>query len=221
MRVVIAEDQALLREGIGRLFQDAGHEVADLLPDAERLALSVEIHRPDLVVLDVRMPPTFTDEGIKAAHQLRHGHPAVAVLLLSQHVVVTHAAELVELGAFGYLLKDRVFDVQEFVAAAERVAGGGSALDPKVVERLLAAGSATGPLDGLSVRERELLALMAEGLTNAGIADRLVLSERTVESHIRSLLLKLDLPKDAGAHRRVLAVLAYLRSEAQPVSDAP
>ena len=210
MRVVIAEDQVLLREGLARLFEDGGHEVVASLADAEHLPAAVAGHRPDLVVLDVRMPPTFTDEGARAA-KIKEEHPELGVLVLSQHVETAHAVELVSQGGFGYLLKNRVLDVGAFLAAAERVAEGGSALDPQVVASLVSPGSAADdPLAALSRREREVLELMAEGLTNAGIAKRLVLSERTVEAHVRSVLMKLSIPESGDAHRRVLAVLAHL-----------
>jgi DNA-binding NarL/FixJ family response regulator len=210
MRVVIAEDQALLREGLGRLFDDAGHDVVAKVGDADRLRGAVSEHEPELAVVDVRMPPTFTDEGIRAARWIRDAHPTVGVLVLSQHVEAAGAVGLVAQGGFGYLLKDRVLDVSEFLAAAERVAAGGSALDPKVVASLV--GREPDALSALSVREREVLQLMAEGMTNSSIAARLVLTERTVESHVRSVLGKLRLPVSDGAHRRVLAVIAYLRA---------
>jgi DNA-binding NarL/FixJ family response regulator len=214
VRVVIAEDQTLLREGLARLFEEAGHDVVAAVEDADRLCGAVSEHRPDLAVVDIRMPPTFTHEGIRAARWIRDTHAEVAVLLLSQHVESAGAVELIAQGGFGYLLKDRVLDVAEFLEAAERVARGGSALDPKVVASLVG-----GEADGLGVltgREREVLSLMAEGLTNNGIARRLVLTERTVEGHVRNVLMKLDLPESDDAHRRVLAVIAYLRAaEAQ------
>jgi DNA-binding NarL/FixJ family response regulator len=211
MRVVIAEDQALLREGLARLFADAGHQVVVAVENADRLRAVVSEHEPDLAVVDVRMPPSFTDEGIRAAGWIKDAHPAVGVLVLSQHVEAAGAVGLVSQGGFGYLLKDRVLDVAEFLEAAERVARGGSALDPQVVSSLVGGGSSDA-LGELTEREREVLSLMAEGLTNNGIAQRLVLTERTVEGHVRSVLMKLDLPASDGAHRRVLAVIAYLRA---------
>lgn len=205
MRVVIAEDQVLLREGLVRLFADGGHEVVAALGDATDLETAAE--SADLAVLDVRMPPTFTDEGARAARALKQTRPDLGVLVLSQHVETTHTAGLITLGGFGYLLKDRVLDVADFLSAAERVARGGSALDPHVVASLV---GRRGPLDVLSDRERAVLALMAQGLTNSGIAKHLHLSERTVEAHVRHLFTKLDLPSDVDGHRRVLAVLAHL-----------
>jgi DNA-binding NarL/FixJ family response regulator len=210
VRVVIAEDQALLREGLARFFADGGHEVAASLGDADRLLNAVAEHEPDLVVVDVRMPPTFTDEGARAARQIKEAHPETGVLVLSQHIEVTHAVALVALGGFGYLLKDRVLAVDEFLSAAERVAQGGSALDPKVVASLVAPAGAEDPLAELSDRERDVLALVAQGLSNAAIAKRLYMSERTVEAHVRHILLKLDIPQSEDSHRRVLAVLAHL-----------
>ena len=211
MRVVIAEDQVLLREGLGRLFEDAGHEVVASLGNADALPLAITEHHPDLVVLDIRMPPTFTEEGARAAREIKQTHPELGVLLLSQHIETTHAVELVALGGFGYLLKDRVLKVGEFLAAAERIAQGGSALDPKVVASLVSGRGDDNPLADLTEREREVLELMAEGLTNAGIAKRFYLSERTVEAHVRHLLMKLGIPAGEDGHRRVLAVLAQLR----------
>ena len=174
--------------------------------------MTVAGHRPDLVVVDVRMPPTFTDEGARAAKQIKDEHPEVGVLVLSQHVETAHAVDLVSLGGFGYLLKDRVLDVGDFLAAAERVASGGSALDPRVRREAgrRPRGATDDPLAELSEREREVLELMAEGLTNAGIAKRLFLSERTVEAHVRQVLMKLSITASEEGHRRVLAVLAHL-----------
>jgi DNA-binding NarL/FixJ family response regulator len=210
MRVVIAEDQVLLREGLGRLFEDAGHEVVASLGRANGLLAAIAEHEPDLVVLDIRMPPTFTDEGARAAKEIKEARSGLGVLVLSQHIETTHAVELVALGGFGYLLKDRVLAVGEFLSSAERVAQGGSALDPKVVASLVSARGEDRHLAELTEREREVLELMAEGLTNAGIAKRLHLSERTVEAHVRHVLTKLDLPESEDGHRRVLAVLAHL-----------
>jgi DNA-binding NarL/FixJ family response regulator len=209
VRLVIAEDQVLLREGLARLFQDGGEDVVATVGDADELLSAVAGHRPDLAVVDIRMPPTFTDEGAVAARRIRAEHPGVAVLLLSQHIETAHAVELVTEGGFGYLLKDRVLDVGTFLDAARRVAAGGSALDPEVVARLV---RSEDPLAELTDREREVLGLMAEGLTNAGIAKRLVLTERTVESHVRNVLMKLGLRESGDEHRRVLAVLAHLRA---------
>lgn len=210
MRVLIAEDQVLLREGLGRLFEDGGHEVVASLGSAHGLPAAIREHEPDLVVLDIRMPPTFTDEGARAAREIKRAHPELGVLVLSQHVETTHAVELVTLGGFGYLLKDRVLDVAEFLSAAERVSQGGSALDPKVVASLVFTPGDGDQLAQLTVREREVLELMAEGLTNTGIATRLYLSERTVEAHVRHVLMKLEIAESEHGHRRVLAVLTHL-----------
>ena len=210
MRVVIVEDQVLLRAGLERLFADGGHEVVASQDDASHLLATVAGHQPDLVVLDIRMPPTFTDEGARAAKAIKDAHPDVGVLMLSQHIETSHVVDLVRLGGFGYLLKDRVLEVQEFLAAADRVARGGSALDPEVIGQLVARPSADGPLAELSEREREILKLMAEGLTNTAIAKRLFVSERTVETHVRHVLSKLDIAQSEDGHRRVLAVLAHL-----------
>ncbi len=210
MRVVIAEDQVLLREGLARLFVDGGHTVVATYGDAREVPRAVVTARPDLVVMDVRMPPSFTDEGARAARQLKQEHPELGVLVLSQHVETDHVVDLVQQGGFGYLLKDRVLDVADFLGSAERVARGGSALDPEVVARLLNGRADDDPLSTLSSRETTVLELMARGLTNAGIARSLYLSERTVEAHVRHLLMKLDLPDTEHGHRRVLAVLAHL-----------
>ena len=209
MRVVIVEDQTLLREGLARLFTDGRHQVVQTLATAEQLLPTVDEQRPDLVVIDVRMPPTFTDEGARAAREIKQQQPDLGVLVLSQHIETTHVVSLATLGGFGYLLKDRVLDVDDFLAAAERVAAGGSALDPKVVASLIAPVNG-GPLARLSERERDVLELMAQGLTNVAIATRLALSERTVEAHVRHILTKLDIAEGQDGHRRVLAVLAYL-----------
>ena len=211
MRVVIVEDQVLLREGLARLFVDGGHDIVATLGDADRLDEIVTRDNPDLMVIDIRMPPTYTDEGARAAREVKQRHPDLGVLVLSQHIQTTHAVDLVSQAGFGYLLKDRVLEVGEFLATAQRIANGGSALDPKVVARLVATATG-GPLARLSERERRVLELMAEGLTNTGIAHRLVLSGRTVEAHVRHVLLKLDIPETGDGHRRVLAVLAHLRA---------
>jgi DNA-binding NarL/FixJ family response regulator len=211
VRVVIVEDQVLLRAGLARLFVDGGHEVVATVGDATNLAIVVENHGPDLVILDIRMPPTYTDEGARAARDIKSWYPGTGVLLLSQHIETAHAVDLVGQPAFGYLLKDRVLEVEEFLETAGRVAGGGSALDPKVVAALVAP-AVGSPLERLSERERRVLELMAEGLTNAAIAQRLVLSLRTVEAHVRHVLLKLDIAEGEEGHRRVLAVLTHLRA---------
>lgn len=211
MRVIVVEDQMLLRDGLVRLFTDKGHDVVGSSGDTDGLAELVAANEPDLVVLDLRMPPTFTDEGATAARSLKADRPELGVLLLSQHIDKASVVDLVAKPGFGYLLKDRVFEVDEFLDAAQRVAGGGSALDPKVVVALVAA-QETGPLTRLSARELDVLALMAEGLTNIGIGSRLSLSARTIEAHVGNLLTKLDIADSDERHRRVLAVLAYLRS---------
>lgn len=216
MRVVIAEDQALLREGLARLFRDAGHDVAAALGDAVQLLDHIDRESDaepplDLVIVDIRMPPTHTTEGIEAARIIKQRHPHVGVLVLSQHIEVAHTVDLIAHPGFGYLLKDRVLEVDEFLRAAERVADGGSALDPKVVATLVTP-KRDSPLSRLSEREREVLALMAEGLTNRAVAQRLVVSDRTVEAHVRHVLTKLDIPEHGDAHRRVLAVLTHIRA---------
>jgi DNA-binding NarL/FixJ family response regulator len=218
VRVVIAEDQVLLREGLARLFEDGGHEVVASLGNADGLPRAIAERDPDLVVVDIRMPPSFTDEGARAAREIKRTHPELGVLLLSQHIETTHSIALVSLGGFGYLLKDRVLEVTEFLAAAERVAQGGSALDPKVVASLVAAPSANDPLTQLTDREREVLELMAEGLTNTGIARRLYLSERTIEAHVRHVLTKLGVSESDDAHRRILAVLTHLSATQKHVT---
>jgi DNA-binding NarL/FixJ family response regulator len=211
MRIVIAEDTVLLREGLAGLLEDAGHTVLARVGDAETLLAVIAEHEPDLAIVDVRMPPTYQDEGMKAAAEIRRSHPSTAVLVLSQHVETHLAVELVASGGgFGYLLKDRVLDVREFLDAAERVRRGGSALDPEVVTQLLTPPQDT--LADLTPREREVLGLMAEGRTNAGIAQQLWVTERTVEAHVRSILDKLGIATSTDSHRRVLAVLAYLRT---------
>ena len=213
MRVVIAEDTVLLREGLAGLLEDAGHEVVGRAGDADALLALVSEHEPDLAVVDVRMPPDYDDEGTRAAAEIRRSHAGTGVLVLSQHIETRHIVELVtDGGGFGYLLKDRVLDVDDFLDAARRVADGGSALDPQVVATLINAPGPVRALGELSPREHEVLALMAEGRTNAGIARRLWLTDKTVESHVRTILMKLGLQVSDDDHRRVLAVLAYLRA---------
>lgn len=210
MRIVIAEDTVLLREGIAALLEDNGHQVPARVGNADALLAVVGEHEPDLAIVDVRMPPTYRDEGIVAARVIRTKHPSTGVLVLSQHVETDNAVELVTSGSgFGYLLKDRVLDVDDFLDAIRRIANGGTALDPEVVASLVATHD---PLDTLTAREVEVLSLMAEGRTNNGIAKRLWMNERTVETHIRAILAKLTLPASQDDHRRVLAVLAYLRT---------
>lgn len=208
--MIIVEDQTLLREGLAGLFREAGHEVAATLGSCEDLDASIAALGPDLVVLDIRLPPTLTDEGARAAAAIKAARPDIGVLLLSQHLETTHSTGLAGQAGFGYLLKDRVLDVTEFLTAAERVAAGGSALDPEVVSRLLNRTTTDARLSALTGREREVLRLMAQGLTNNGIARRLVLSERTVEAHVRRVLIKLDLDESDQANRRVLAVISFL-----------
>ena len=210
MRIVIGEDSALFRAGLARLLVDGGHEIVGLAGDAALLVTTVAETSPELVIIDVRMPPDLTDDGARAARRLRGLYPELAIVLLSQHVETRHSTELVTGGRFGYLLKDRVLAVDEFLDALERVAAGGSALDPEVVESLIGRSRAEDRLAALTAREREVLALMAEGCTNVGISRRLWLTERTVETHIGSILGKLGLLVNDEQHRRVLAVLAYL-----------
>ncbi|MFE5123833.1 response regulator [Streptomyces sp. NPDC056669] len=211
MRAVIAEDSVLLRIGLVKVLQMAGFEVTAEAADAEGLLTAVEEHRPDIAVVDVRMPPGFTDEGVRAALLIRRQWPDTAVLLLSQYVEERYAADLLtaHTSGIGYLLKQRVADVEEFIDALRRVAGGGTALDPQVVSQLLVRRH-SDPLDRLTRREREVLELMAGGRSNAGIAGALVISESAVAKHINSIFGKLDLPVADADHRRVLAVLRFL-----------
>jgi len=212
VRIVIGEDSALFREGLARLLEDAGHEIVAKAADAPSLVEAVDATAPDLAIIDVRMPPDLTDDGARAARAVRGEHPELGIVLLSQHVETRHSVELVASGRFGYLLKDRVFDVDDFLDVLRRVAAGGSALDPEVVARLIGVHRAGNPLASLTSREREVLAQMAEGRTNVGIARRLWLTERTVETHIGSILAKLGLANSDEDHRRVLAVLVHLSS---------
>lgn len=210
--VVIAEDSAILRDGLVQLLSDRGFAVTGAVGDAAGLEEVVDADPPDVAVVDIRMPPTFTDEGLRAALALRRNHPDVGILVFSQYVETRYAAELLAGGAarIGYLLKDRVADVADFVDALVRVASGGTALDPEVVTQLMGASRRTDTLDRLSGREREVLALMAEGRTNSAIAANLVISEGAVEKHVANIFSKLDLPATSSDHRRVLAVLRYL-----------
>ena len=214
MRLVIAEDSVLLREGLVRLLEDAGFDVVAQTGSAQDLMLKVRSYSPDVVIVDIRMPPTHTDEGLRAAQEIREAHPEVGVLVLSQYVEPGYAMELLAESAegVGYLLKDRVSDVAEFAAAVRRVGEGGSALDPAIVSQLVGRRRREDPIDSLTAREREVLELMAEGRSNSGIAERLVVTERAVEKHVTSIFGKLRLPPASEDHRRVLAVLAYLRS---------
>jgi DNA-binding NarL/FixJ family response regulator len=213
VRVVIAEDSVLLREGVARILADAGFEVVGQAGNAEELMLKVRSYSPDVAIVDIRMPPTHTDEGLQAAHEIREKHPGIGVLVLSQYIEPAYAMELLAESAegVGYLLKDRISDVHEFSDAVRRVADGGSALDPQIVSQLVGRRRGDDPLGELTPREREVLGLMAEGRSNQGIAGRLVVTERAVEKHVTSIFSKLNLPAATADHRRVLAVLAYLR----------
>ncbi len=212
MRVVIAEDAALFREGLARLLADRGHQVVAAVADADALIAAVAEHQPDVAVADIRMPPTHTDEGLRAAIELRRDHPQTGVLVLSQYIETSYAARLLADNAVGvgYLLKDRVADVGEFADALARVAAGGTALDPEVVSQLVRASRHPNGLTTLTSRERDVLALMAEGRSNAGIAAALVVSAGAVEKHVASIFGKLGLPPTEADNRRVLAVLRYL-----------
>jgi DNA-binding NarL/FixJ family response regulator len=213
VRVVIAEDTPLFRQGLARLLTDAGIEVVAEAADGAALLALVAEHEPDVAIVDIRMPPTNTDEGLAAAEAIHAHHPAVGVLVLSQYVEASYALRLMDAGEghCGYLLKDRVLDAGDLVAALERVAAGETVVDPELVTRLLARRRAPDPLQELTEREREVLGLMAEGLTDRGIAERLWVTPKTVETHVRHILRKLDLPSGAANNRRVHAVLAQLR----------
>ncbi len=214
IRVAVAEDSAILRDGLVQLLIDRGFEITEAVSEAESLRASVDRDCPDVAVIDIRMPPTFTDEGLKAALELRRLHPRLGILLFSQYIETRYAAELLadDAAGIGYLLKDRVADVSDFVEALVRVASGGTALDPEVVTQLLGASRQTDSLSHLSGREREVLTLMAEGRSNAAIATALVISEGAVEKHVANIFTKLDLPVSQTDHRRVLAVLRFLKS---------
>ena len=218
MRIVIAEDSAVLRAGLIEILADRGHEVVAAVGDAGALCAAVAEQRPDVTIVDVRMPPTYTDEGLRAAVALRRDYPGLGVLVFSQYIETSYAAELLGAGSgggaagVGYLLKDRAVDVAEFVDALTRVAAGGTALDPEVVTQMLGASRQAGPLAGLTSREREVLGLMAEGRSNSAISAILFISERAVEKHIGNIFSKLGLPPSGADHRRVLAVLRYLES---------
>jgi DNA-binding NarL/FixJ family response regulator len=214
MRVIVAEDSVLLREGVVRLLQEAGHEVVGQAGDPDDLLRKVRAHKPDLAVVDVRMPPTQTDEGLRAAKEIRAELPGIGVLVLSAYVEPTYAQELLAENAegLGYLLKDRVSDVRTFADAVERVGTGGSALDPEVVSVLMGRAREDDPLEELTPREREVLGLMAEGRSNAAIAEQLVVTERAVEKHVTSIFGKLGLTASGEDHRRVLAVLRFLEA---------
>jgi DNA-binding NarL/FixJ family response regulator len=212
MRIVIAEDAAVIRAGLTEILTDRGHEVAAAVGDAEALKAAVAEHKPDIAITDVRMPPGYTDEGLRAAIAIRRDYPSVAILVFSQYVETRYAADLLAMGSggVGYLLKDRVANVAEFTDAIARVAAGGTALDPEVVTGLLNASRHASALAALTAREHDVLALMAEGRTNSAIADHLVVSERAIEKHISNIFSKLGLSSSDSDHRRVLAVLAYL-----------
>jgi DNA-binding NarL/FixJ family response regulator len=214
VRVVLAEDSVLLREGVARILGEAGFDVVGQAGNADELMLKVRSYSPDVAIVDIRMPPTHTDEGLRAAQEIREKHPTVGVLVLSQYVEAAYAMELLAESAegVGYLLKDRVSDVNEFADAVRRVGEGGSALDPTIVSQLVGRRRRDDPIDQLTPREREVLGLMAEGRSNSGIAEELVVTERAVEKHVTSIFAKLQLPAASEDHRRVLAVLAYLRA---------
>jgi DNA-binding NarL/FixJ family response regulator len=216
VRVVIAEDLALLRDGLTRLLRDNGFEVVDAVRDGDALVHAVIRERPDIAIVDIRLPPSFRDEGLRAALELRERHPETAILIVSQYVEPAYATELLAdgKGGVGYLLKDRVMEVAEFVDAVRRVAGGGTALDPEVVAQLFSRRRhADAPLERLTARETEVLGLMAEGRTNVAIASQLVLTVGAVEKHVANIFTKLRLPPSETDHRRVLAVLAYLQQQ--------
>jgi DNA-binding NarL/FixJ family response regulator len=212
LRVVIADDHALLRQGVVSMLESEGFDVVAQAGDADELVRKVGAHRPDVAVIDIRMPPTNTDDGLRAAVAIREAHPDVGVLVLSQYIEADYALELIggDARGVGYLLKDRISDIEEFANAVRRVADGGSVLDPEVVRWMLGRQRDTSALSELTPRELEVLGLLAEGCSNQGVANRLVISARAVEKHVTAILSKLGLPSEPEAHRRVLAVLAYL-----------
>jgi DNA-binding NarL/FixJ family response regulator len=212
---VIADDNLLIRDGLASLLSDAGVDVVAQTASADDLLLKISSYQPDVAIVDIRMPPTHTDEGLRAAEEIRKRYPKVGILILSQYVEVGIATRLLSESAagIGYLLKDRVTNLEDFTAALRRVAEGGSALDPQVVSQLLTKGRGAGdPLNSLTPREREVLELVAEGRSNKGIGERLVITERAVQKHVTSIFMKLDLPQSDDDHRRILAVLAYVRA---------
>jgi DNA-binding NarL/FixJ family response regulator len=212
-RVVVADDDVLLREGLASLLERSDFQVVGQAGNADELVELVREHEPDLVIVDIRMPPTHSTEGLEAAHTIREEFPEIGILVLSGHVEIEHATELLATGQrIGYLLKGRVVDVDEFIASLRRIAAGGSVVDPGLGQTLVKARRSDDPLEGLTAREREVLALMAEGRSNAGIAGRLWLAEGTVEKHVRHILAKLRLPETRDDHRRVLAVVTFLKS---------
>ena len=217
MRVVIADDSLLVREGLASLLRRAGFDVVAEASTGDEVVALVDAHAPEIAIVDIRMPPTHTDEGLQAAHEIRARHPQIGIVILSQHVEVGIAMRLLAETpeGLGYLLKDRVTAIEDFTSTLRRVAAGGSALDPKVIDQLLASRRDEGPLSALSAREREVLSLIAEGLSNRAVADRLVITEGAVQKHVRAVFAKLGLAPGDEAHRRVLAVLTYLSPDRQ------
>src|SRR6476659_1019346 len=218
VQVVVADDDVLLREGLATLLERSGFQVVGQAGDANELLELVSEHEPELVIVDIRMPPTYSTEGLAAAHTIREEFPEIGILVLSAHVEIEHATELLATGQrIGYLLKGRVVDVDEFIASVRRIASGGSVVDPGLVQTLVRVRRGDDPLSALTAREREVLALMAEGRSNAGIAAQLWLAEGTVEKHVRHILAKLHLPETRDDHRRVLAVVMFLKTSKEKV----